>query len=301
MCGGPGDSACGKCRTVRYCSRVHQAAHWRHGHKEACGQAPATGTAAAAAPVGTLPAALRTACLFPEHVLTTEDEDIADDVLQEIRDLGDDGDDVESDGEGDRPKEGADPAIEGAEGAGSAGPTDAKDDPASSASASADASDSTAVELAPAKVAMDRESPAAPAAPDAAADSAAPDAAAVPAAPDAAAVPAAPDAAAAPAAPDAAATPAPPSGQRYTPQAPDACFLAFQRRLAEYPAQVLRYARIDTTDPTPLWVSSLGRPTAADVTPCSWCGGPRRFEFQVRRRVCLRPLPRLPRSRPCAA
>jgi hypothetical protein len=71
------------------------------------------------------------------------------------------------------------------------------------------------------------------------------------------------------------------------PRRPDACFLAFQRRVAAHPRQVLRYARIDTRDPTPLWVSARERPTADDVGVCAWCGEPRRFEFQVRHRVIL--------------
>jgi len=62
----------------------------------------------------------------------------------------------------------------------------------------------------------------------------------------------------------------------------DPCFLSFQRRISEYPTQVLRYARIATSDPTPLWVSKAGRPTSDEIGPCAWCGTPRRFEFQVR-------------------
>ncbi|RKP28117.1 programmed cell death protein 2 [Syncephalis pseudoplumigaleata] len=64
----------------------------------------------------------------------------------------------------------------------------------------------------------------------------------------------------------------------------DDAFLAFQQRIARYPDQVIRYARVDyTKQPSrPLWVSDLGLPSMAeDITPCSYCGAERTFEFQV--------------------
>ncbi|KAG2489444.1 hypothetical protein HYH03_012080 [Edaphochlamys debaryana] len=39
----PGLSRCGGCKTARYCNSKCQAAHWKAGHKEACGSARASG------------------------------------------------------------------------------------------------------------------------------------------------------------------------------------------------------------------------------------------------------------------
>lgn len=36
MCGFSGSKVCGKCKQARYCSREHQAAHWKLGHSSEC-------------------------------------------------------------------------------------------------------------------------------------------------------------------------------------------------------------------------------------------------------------------------
>ncbi|KAI1296195.1 Programmed cell death protein 2 [Mortierella claussenii] len=63
----------------------------------------------------------------------------------------------------------------------------------------------------------------------------------------------------------------------------DAAFLAFQKRIALYPDQVLRYARMEyeLTNPEPLYVSDLGVPKPEDIPPCPDCGQERTFEFQI--------------------
>lgn len=38
VCGGPGPQRCGRCKGPRYCSRAHQLVHWKHGHAGACGK-----------------------------------------------------------------------------------------------------------------------------------------------------------------------------------------------------------------------------------------------------------------------
>ncbi|KAF9913877.1 Programmed cell death protein 2, partial [Lobosporangium transversale] len=63
----------------------------------------------------------------------------------------------------------------------------------------------------------------------------------------------------------------------------DAAFLAFQKRIAMYPEQVLRYARMEyeLTNPEPLYVSDIGIPKPEDIPPCPDCGQERTFEFQI--------------------
>ncbi|KAI9596358.1 programmed cell death protein 2 [Syncephalis fuscata] len=64
----------------------------------------------------------------------------------------------------------------------------------------------------------------------------------------------------------------------------DAAFLAFQRRIARYPDQVIRYARVEytKTPAQPLWVSDIGMPSeTSDIVACSHCGAERTFEFQI--------------------
>jgi pre-rRNA-processing protein TSR4 len=69
LCGAPAPHRCSRCRGPRYCSRDHQAAHWRAGHKAACGGAPAD--AAATVDEGVAVAA---GCAFPAHELVIERE-----------------------------------------------------------------------------------------------------------------------------------------------------------------------------------------------------------------------------------
>jgi pre-rRNA-processing protein TSR4 len=47
--------------------------------------------------------------------------------------------------------------------------------------------------------------------------------------------------------------------------------------------QCLRYCRwpIETIDGAPLWIQQEGRPDDSDIPDCPYCGGPRRFEFQL--------------------
>lgn len=54
---------------------------------------------------------------------------------------------------------------------------------------------------------------------------------------------------------------------------------SFQERIARAPEQVLRYCRFDRAKP--LWPMSSGRPSKNDIPNCSYCGGPRGFEFQI--------------------
>ncbi|KAI8346048.1 programmed cell death protein 2 [Mortierella sp. GBAus27b] len=63
----------------------------------------------------------------------------------------------------------------------------------------------------------------------------------------------------------------------------DAAFLTFQKRIALYPDQVLRYARMEyeLTTPQPLYVSDIGIPKSEDIPPCPDCGRERTFEFQI--------------------
>jgi pre-rRNA-processing protein TSR4 len=55
----------------------------------------------------------------------------------------------------------------------------------------------------------------------------------------------------------------------------DAVFKKFKRRIARSPTQVLRYER----EGQPLWV--LEENQHGQVPPCTYCGSPRVFEFQV--------------------
>ncbi|XP_044491756.1 programmed cell death protein 2-like [Mangifera indica] len=54
---------------------------------------------------------------------------------------------------------------------------------------------------------------------------------------------------------------------------------SFQERIAKAPEQVLRYCR--GVGAKALWPMSSGRPTKNDIPNCSYCGGPRCFEFQI--------------------
>ncbi|KAJ4727740.1 programmed cell death protein 2 [Melia azedarach] len=53
----------------------------------------------------------------------------------------------------------------------------------------------------------------------------------------------------------------------------------FQERIAKAPDQVLRYCR--SASAKGLWPMSGGRPSKADIPKCSYCSGPRCFEFQI--------------------
>ncbi|KAG0344652.1 Programmed cell death protein 2 [Podila humilis] len=63
----------------------------------------------------------------------------------------------------------------------------------------------------------------------------------------------------------------------------DTAFLTFQKRIALYPDQVLRYARMEyeLVTPEPLYVSDIGVPKKEDIPPCPDCKGARTFEFQI--------------------
>ncbi|XP_031288017.1 programmed cell death protein 2 [Pistacia vera] len=54
---------------------------------------------------------------------------------------------------------------------------------------------------------------------------------------------------------------------------------SFQERIAKAPEQVLRYCR--NASAQALWPMSSGRPSKGDIPNCSYCGGPRCFEFQI--------------------
>ncbi|KAF7154438.1 hypothetical protein RHSIM_Rhsim01G0287800 [Rhododendron simsii] len=54
---------------------------------------------------------------------------------------------------------------------------------------------------------------------------------------------------------------------------------SFQEHIARAPEQVLRYCRFERAKP--LWPMSSGRPSKNDIPNCSYCGGPRGFEFQI--------------------
>ncbi|KAJ0054148.1 hypothetical protein Pint_00924 [Pistacia integerrima] len=54
---------------------------------------------------------------------------------------------------------------------------------------------------------------------------------------------------------------------------------SFQGRIAKAPEQVLRYCR--SVSAKALWPMSSGRPSKGDIPNCSYCGGPRCFEFQI--------------------
>ncbi|XP_057508992.1 uncharacterized protein LOC130791736 [Actinidia eriantha] len=54
---------------------------------------------------------------------------------------------------------------------------------------------------------------------------------------------------------------------------------SFQERISRAPDQVLRYCRFEQAKP--LWPMSSGRPSKTDIPTCSYCGGPRCFEFQI--------------------
>jgi pre-rRNA-processing protein TSR4 len=60
----------------------------------------------------------------------------------------------------------------------------------------------------------------------------------------------------------------------------DAALLKFQTRVSFNPDQVLRYS-MKRLSPVPLWLSSIPQPPP--VPPCGLCGGPRCFEFQVKK------------------
>ncbi|XP_021768815.1 programmed cell death protein 2-like [Chenopodium quinoa] len=53
----------------------------------------------------------------------------------------------------------------------------------------------------------------------------------------------------------------------------------FQQHLAKAPEQVLRYSRDEGAKP--LWPTSSGRPSKADIPKCSSCGGTMKFELQI--------------------
>lgn len=64
----------------------------------------------------------------------------------------------------------------------------------------------------------------------------------------------------------------------------DKSFLKFQKRIEQYPDQMLRYNRLEygcEKNAEPLWVSNIGKPTVKDIPSCPYCGQERTFEFQI--------------------
>ncbi|CAG8441091.1 2429_t:CDS:2 [Funneliformis caledonium] len=64
----------------------------------------------------------------------------------------------------------------------------------------------------------------------------------------------------------------------------DKSFLKFQKRIEQYPDQILRYNRLEygcEKNAEPLWVSNIGKPTVKDIPSCPYCGQERTFEFQI--------------------
>ncbi|WCJ34691.1 Programmed cell death protein 2 [Euphorbia peplus] len=57
------------------------------------------------------------------------------------------------------------------------------------------------------------------------------------------------------------------------------CWTSFQSCIAKAPDQVLRYCRSDNAKP--IWPSTSGQLSTADIPSCSYCGGPMTYEFQV--------------------
>ncbi|KAF6141266.1 hypothetical protein GIB67_024350 [Kingdonia uniflora] len=56
-------------------------------------------------------------------------------------------------------------------------------------------------------------------------------------------------------------------------------WVSFQVRIAKAPEQVLRYSRDAMAKP--LWPTSIGRPSKADIPKCNYCDGPLCYELQA--------------------
>ena len=76
LCGFPAPSRCARCRGPRYCSRAHQLAHWRLGHKGECAAAGGAGEAGAGGEAGAAPLALalRAGAVLPEWDIAIDEE-----------------------------------------------------------------------------------------------------------------------------------------------------------------------------------------------------------------------------------
>jgi pre-rRNA-processing protein TSR4 len=77
VCGCNGPNACARCKSVHYCSKLHQKAHWG-AHKLTCGAE----AAAAAAEGGEADPTIFNTAVFPEHDMVVEPEEIGDEVRQ---------------------------------------------------------------------------------------------------------------------------------------------------------------------------------------------------------------------------
>eukprot|EP01098_Paradermamoeba_levis_P006989 TRINITY_DN28_c0_g1_i7.p1 TRINITY_DN28_c0_g1~~TRINITY_DN28_c0_g1_i7.p1 ORF type:complete len:431 (-),score=136.79 TRINITY_DN28_c0_g1_i7:186-1478(-) len=60
----------------------------------------------------------------------------------------------------------------------------------------------------------------------------------------------------------------------------DKVFTVFQKKIAVYPDQILRYY-LHKGVREPEWVTTKGRPKAGDIPPCPSCSSPRVLEFQI--------------------
>ncbi len=279
---------CAKCRGPRYCSRAHQLAHWRAGHKNVCGGGgegllEARGLVEHARD---LRAAIECGAVLPEWDVSIDDEPTASEMDASAR--------------ASLPPAAA-AALRELEAGGDAAAAAGGDAAAAGGGAAAAGGDEAA-------------GAAAGAATDAAAGAAA-DAAAGAAAATGGAAP--PPADAAEAAADAASIDTLTQAElgAATGTAVDPVLTTFLARVAVEPAQVLRYCRwpaagvagaagaagaaggaaaataaaaADEDDGdddgalgAPLWFSSAHQPRAEDIAPCGQCGAPRAFEFQV--------------------
>ncbi|ELU01157.1 hypothetical protein CAPTEDRAFT_54196, partial [Capitella teleta] len=89
VCGCDGPFGCGKCKNAKYCSKDHQALHWKAGHKTKCGSGGRC-----------VKLTTTTKVLFPQFELVTETEDLSDDDYDD-----DDDDDGEEKSEAEKMKE----------------------------------------------------------------------------------------------------------------------------------------------------------------------------------------------------
>jgi pre-rRNA-processing protein TSR4 len=88
MCGCDAPQRCAQCKAARYCSREHQAVHWKAGHKAVC-SAAAEGEGIAPARSGFVErerdkrAALEAGCVLPEWEIVIEDEPSPDERVKQ--------------------------------------------------------------------------------------------------------------------------------------------------------------------------------------------------------------------------
>lgn len=79
VCGAPGDKKCSQCHCTTYCSRKHQAMHWKDGHKQECK------TIAATLGPSTV---TQNSCIFPEaEVILEPQQSLLEEEEKESREL----------------------------------------------------------------------------------------------------------------------------------------------------------------------------------------------------------------------